>query len=154
MPSAADRRCSAGRRLICAAQLSGVLVHELLIDSSEDSLLPLAKSRIGLGRLRHRHNRLSVQLTTRGIAEVPSKGVRSEPEDSLQLSNPHRLRCRLAGEPLRNRGLGDAQCGGKLALGQAALDTSAPECASEVLPLIGRRHVIVLSRPEPREQDA
>jgi hypothetical protein len=154
MATTSDGRCSATRRLVPVALLSGALVHELLIDSSEDSLLPLAKSRIGLGRLRHRHNWLSVQLTTRGIAEVPSKGVRSEPEDSLQLSNPHRLRCRLAGEPLRNRGLGDAQCGGKLALGQAALDTSAPECASEVLPLIGRRHVIVLSRPEPREQDA
>ena len=148
MPTAASERCSAGRPLVPVALLSGALVHEFPVDGSEDSLLALAESRVGLGCLRHRHDRPSVQLTNRGRAEVPSKGVRGEPEDTLQLSNPHRLRCRLAGEPLRNRGLGDAQGGGKLALGQATLGTGPLECPRELLTLIGRRHVRVLSQVE------
>ena len=148
MPRAADRRCSAGRRLVCVMQLSGALVHQLPVDRSEDSLLALTKSGVGLGRLRHRHDRLSVQLTTRGRAEMAGKRVGREPQDPLQLGDPLGLGCGLAGQPLRDRRLGDAQRGSKLPLGQAALDTSAPERASEVLPLIGRRHVRVLSQIE------
>ena len=145
MPTAANRRCSAGRRLVSVV-LSGALVHKLPIDGREDSLLALTKSRIGLGRLRHRHDRLSVRLATRGRAEMPSKGVRCEPQHPLQLGDPLRLRCGLARQPLGHRRLGDAQRGSKLPLGQAALGTGTPERPSEVLPLIGRRHVRVLSQ--------
>jgi hypothetical protein len=148
MPSAADRRCSAGRRLICAAQLSGALVHEFPVDGSEDSLLALTKSRIGLGRLRHRHDRPVLQLTTRGRAEMPGKRVRREPQGPLQLGDPFGLGCGLASEPLRDRCLGDVQRGGKLPLGQAAFGTSTPERAREVLPPIDRRHVCVLPAGE------
>jgi hypothetical protein len=121
-------------------------VHEDPVDGREDSLLTLAEPRVGLGRLDYRHRRLRARLVIRGVAEVAGKGVRSELEDSFQLSNSHRLRCRLAGEPLRDRCLGDAQRRRKLALGQAALGTGALECPRELLPLIGRRHVIVLSQ--------
>jgi hypothetical protein len=102
-------------------------MHELPIDSSKNSLFALAKSRIGLGRLRHRHDRLLVRLATRRETEMACEGVGCEPEHSLQLGDPLSLRCGLAGEPLRDRRLGDAQRGSKLPLGQAALGTSAPE---------------------------
>jgi hypothetical protein len=140
-----DGRGSAGSRPFPVA-LGGTLVHELPVDGHEDSLLALAQPRVGLDRLHHRHRRLRVRLVTRGVAEMPGKGVRGQPEHSLQLGNPHRLRCRLASEPLRDRSLGDAQRRRKLALGQAALGTGALECPRELLPLIGRRHVIVLSQ--------
>jgi hypothetical protein len=137
---------SAGGRWFPVRLLGGALVHEFPIDSREDSLLALPEPRVGLGRLYHRHHRLVVSLVTREVAEVTGKSVRGEPEDSLQLGNPPGLRCRLAGEPLRYRSLGDAQRRRKLALGQAALGTGALECPREVFPLIGRRHVIVLSQ--------
>jgi hypothetical protein len=146
MPTAASRRCSAGRRLLFVAPLSGALVHELPVDGNQYSLLPLAKPRVGLGRLRHRHDRPSVQLITRGIAEMVSKRVRREPQHPLQPSDPLRLRYGLPGKPLRDRRLGDAQRGSKLPLGQSALSTSASERPREVLPLIGRCHVRVLSQ--------
>jgi hypothetical protein len=147
MPTAANRG-SAGGRLVAVALLSGALVHELPIDGSEDSLLALAKSRVGLGRLRHRHGRPSSKLTTRGRMEMASKCIGREPQHPLQLGDPLRLRCGLPSEPLRDRRLGDAQRGSKLPLGQAALGTSAPERPREVLPLIGRCHVRVLSQVE------
>jgi hypothetical protein len=146
MPTAASRRCSAGRRLVAVALLSGALVHELPIDGGKDSLLALAKSRVGLGRLRHRHHRLRGGLIPREVAEVTGKGVGGEPEDSLQLGKPRGFRSRLAGEPLRDRCLGNTQRRRELALGQAALRPGALECPREVFPLIGRRHVIVLSQ--------
>jgi hypothetical protein len=144
MPTAANRRCSAGRRLVSVAQLSGALVHKLPVHGSEDSLLALTEPWVGLGRLRHRHDRLSVQLVTRGKAKMASKRVRRKPQHPLQLGHPLRLGCRLTGQPLRDRRLGHAQRSGKLPLGQAAVGTSAPERPREVLPLIGRRHVRVL----------
>lgn len=146
MGIAAVGRCSAGRRLLPVALLSGTLVHELAIDGIEDSLLALAKSRIGLGRLRHRHDGLLVLLVTRSRTEMACEGVRCKPEHSLQPGDSFRLRCGLAGEPLRDRRLGDAQRRSELPLGQAALGTGAPERPREVLPLVGRRHVRVLSQ--------
>jgi hypothetical protein len=147
MPTAANRG-SAGGRLVAVALLSGALMHELPIDGGKDSLLALAKSRVGLGRLRHRHGRLVSKLTARGRMEMASKRVGREPQHPLQLGDPLRLWCGLLSEPLRDRRLGDAQRGSKLPLGQAALSTSAPERPREVLPLIGRRHVRVLSQLE------
>lgn len=144
MPIAADGRCSARRRRLPAGLLSGALVHKLPIDGSKDSLLALAKSRIGLGRLRHRHDPLLVPLVTRSGAEMTSKSIRGEPEHPFQLGDPLCLRCGLAGQPLRDRRLGDAHRGGKLPLGQAAFGTGSPKRPREVLPLIGRRHVRVL----------
>jgi hypothetical protein len=141
-----DRRGSAGGRPLPVVLLGGALVHELSVDGREDSLFALAKPWVGLGRLHDRHHRLRVRLIGRGVAEVAGKGVGDEPEDPLQLGNPPRLRCGLAGEPLRDRSLGDAQRGRKLALGQAALGAGALECSRKVFPLIGRRHVIVLSQ--------
>ena len=140
-----DGRGSAGGRRFPVALLGGTLVHELAVDGREDSLLALPEPRVGLGRLHHRHHRRRVRLVPREVAEVTAKDVGGEPKDSLQLGNPPRLRCGLAGEPLRYRCLGDAQRRRKLALGQAALEAGALECSREVLPLIGRRHVIVLS---------
>jgi hypothetical protein len=147
MPTAANRG-SAGGRLVAVALLSGALVHELPIDGSEDSLLAFAKSRVSLGRLRHCHGRPSIERTTRGRMEMASKRIWREPQRPLQLGDTLRLWHGLPGEPLRDRRLGDAQRGSKLPLGQAALGTSAPECPREVLPLIGRRHVRVLSQVE------
>jgi hypothetical protein len=137
---------SAGSCLFRVVLLRGALMHEFPVDGHEDSLLAFAESRVSLGGLGHRHDGLGVQLVARGIAEVLSKGGRGEAEYPLQLNNPFRLRCGLAGEPLRDRGLGDAKRGGKLPLGQAALATSTLERPCEVAPLIGRRHVLVLSR--------
>jgi hypothetical protein len=137
-------RGSAGSRLFPIVLLRGALMHEFPVDGREDSLLAFAESRISLGGLDHRHDGLGVQLVARRIAEVLGKGGRGKPEYPLQLSNPFRLRCGLAGEPLRDRGLGDVKRGGKLPLGQAALATSALECPCKAAPLIGRRHVLVL----------
>jgi hypothetical protein len=148
MPSAADRRGSAGRRLVSVALFGGALVHELPIDGSEDSLLALTESRIGFGRLRHRHDRLLLRLVTRGRTEMMGEGVGCEPEHSFQLGDPLGLRCGLASQPLGHRRLGDAQRGSKLPLGQAAFGPGAPERPREVLPLVGRRHVRVLSQVE------
>jgi hypothetical protein len=141
-----DGRGLAGSRPFPVGLLGGTLVHELPVDGSEDSLLTLPEPRVGLGRLRHRHHRLRVGLIPWEEAEVPGKSVGSKPEDSLQLGKPLGLGSRLAGEPLRDRCLGDAQRRRKLALGQAALGPGALECPREVFPLIGRRHVIVLSQ--------
>ena len=141
-----DGRGSAGGRPFPVALLGGTLVHELPVDGHEDSLLTFAEPRVGLGRLHHRHQRLRIRLVTRRVAEVAGKGVGGKPEDSLQLGDPPWPGCGLAGEPLRDRCLGDAQRGRKLALGQAALGAGALECPREVLPLIGCRHVIVLSQ--------
>jgi hypothetical protein len=135
----------AGRCLFPVVLLRGALMHEFPVDGREDLLLAFAQSRVSLGGLGHRHDGLGVQRIARGIAKVPGKGGRGEPEHPLQLSNPFRLRRGLAGEPLRDRGLGDAKRGGKLPLGQAALATSTLERPSEVAPLIGRRHALVLS---------
>jgi hypothetical protein len=121
------------------------LPDKFAVHSNENLPFPFAQSRIGLGGLSHRHDRLGIQLVARGIAKVPGKGGRGEPEYPLQLSNPFRLRGGLAGEPLRDRGLGDAKRGGKLPLGQAALTPSALERPCEVAPLLGRRHALVLS---------
>ena len=77
---------------------------------------------------------------------MPGKGVQGKPEGSLQFGNPPWLRRGLAGEPLRDRCLGNTQRRRELALGQAALRPGALECPREVFPLIGRRHVIVLSQ--------
>jgi hypothetical protein len=139
-------RGSAGGRPFPVALLGGALVHEFSVDGREDSLLALPEPRIGLGRLHHCHHRLLVRLVTREVPEVAGEDVGGEPEDSLQLGKPPGLRSRLAGEPLRDRCLRDAQRRRKLTLGQAALGTSALECPREVFPLIGRRHVIVLSQ--------
>jgi hypothetical protein len=147
MPTAANRG-SAGGRLVAVALLSGALVHELPIDGSKDSLLAFAKSRVSLGRLRHRHSRLASKLPARDRIEMTSKRIGREPQHPLQLADPLRLRHGLAGEPLRDRRLGDAQRGSQLSLGQAALGTSAPKRPREVLPLIGRPHVRVLSQVE------
>jgi hypothetical protein len=140
-----DGRGSAGSRLFPVVLLRGALMDEFPVDGNEDSLLAFAQSRVSLSGLGHRHGGLGVQLVARGIAEVLGKGGRGEPEYPLQLSNPFRLRCVLPGEPLRDRGLGDTKRGGKLPLGQAALATSALERPCEVVPLIGRRHALVLS---------
>jgi hypothetical protein len=148
MPSAADRRGSAAWRLVCVAPLSGALVHELPVDGSEDSLLAYAESWIGLGRLRHRHDRLLLRLVSRGRTEMVGESVGCEPEHSLQLGDPLGLRCGLASQPLGHRRLGDAQRGSKLPLGQAAFGPGAPQRSREVLPLVGRRHVRVLSQVE------
>jgi hypothetical protein len=141
-----DRRGSAGGRPISVGLLGGTLVHEFPVDGSEDSLLALPKPGVGLGRLRHRHHRLRVGLVSWEVAEVAGEGVGGEPEESLQVGKPRGLRCGLAGEPLRDRCLGDAQRRRELALGQAALGSGALECSREVFPLIGRRHVFVLSQ--------
>jgi len=148
MPMAADGRCSAGRRLLPAVPLNGALVDEFAVNGGEDSLLALAKPRIGLGCLRHRHDRLPVRLVTWNRAEMLCKGVGCQPEHPFQLGDPRRLRYGLAGQPLRHRRLGDAQRGSKLPLGQTNLGTGAPERPREVLPLVGRRHVRVLSQVE------
>jgi hypothetical protein len=148
MPTPAVWWRSAARRLAAVAPLNGALVHQLPVDGSKDSLLALAKSRVGLGRLRHRHDRPSLQLTTRGRAEMARKRVRREPQHPLQLGDPLGLRCGLASQPLRNRGLGDAQRGSKLPLGQLTLGTRTSECSCEVRPLVGRRHVRILSQVE------
>jgi len=141
-----DGRGSAGGRPFPVGLLGGTLMHELPVDGGEDSLLTLPEPRVGLGRLRHRHHRRRVRLVTWEVAEVAGKGVGGEPEDSLQLGKPPRLRSRLASEPLRDRCLGNAQRRRELTLGQAALGPSALERLREVSPLIGRRHVIVLSQ--------
>jgi hypothetical protein len=143
-----DRRGSAGGRPFPVALLEGTLVHEFPVDGREDSLLALTEPRVGLSRLHHCHHRPRVSLVARGVAETAGKGVRGKPEDSLQRGNPPWLRCGLTGEPLRYRCLRDAQRGRKLALRQAALGTGALECPREVFPLIGRRHVIVLSQAQ------
>jgi hypothetical protein len=77
---------------------------------------------------------------------MAGKGVRCEAEYSLQLGDPLRPRHGLTSKPLRDRRLRDAQCGSQSPLGQPALGSRAPERPSEVLPLIGRRHVRVLSQ--------
>ena len=148
MSTAGVQRGSAGGRLVSVALLGGALVHKLPIDGSEDSLLAVTKSRVGLGRLGHRHDRLSVQIVARGRSEMTSKRARREPEHVFQLGDSLRLGCGLPGEPLRHRRLGDAQRSGKLPLGQAALGTGTPQRSREALPLIGRRHVRVLSQVE------
>jgi hypothetical protein len=140
-----DRRGSAGGRPFPLTLLGGTLVHEFPVDGREDSLLALTEPWVGLSRLHHCHRRLRVRLVAWDVAETAGKGVRGKPKDSLQLGNPPWLRCGLAGEPLRDRCLGDAQLGRKLALGQAALGPGALKCSREVLPLVGRRHVTVLS---------
>jgi hypothetical protein len=126
--------------------LGGTLVHELPVDGREDALLTFPEPRVGLGRLRHRHHRLRIGLISREVAEVAGKSVGSKPKDPLQLRKPPRLWCGLAGEPLRDRCLGDAQRRRKLALGEATLRPGALERPREVSPLIGRRHLIVLSQ--------
>lgn len=141
-----DGRPSGGGRPFSVLLLEGTLVHKLPVDGREDSLLAFPEPRVSLGCLYHRHHRLRGRLVSREVAEIARKGVGGEPEDSLQLANPPGLRCGLAGEPLGDGGLGDAKRGRKLALGQAALGASALERPREVLPLIGRRHVIVLSQ--------
>ena len=146
MIHADDGRGSAGGRPFPVGLLGGTLVHELPVDGGEDSLLTFSEPRVGLSRLRHRHHGLRVGLIAWEVAEVAGKGVGGEPEDSLQLGEPPGLRSRLAGDPLRDRCLGDAQRRRKLTLGQAALGPGALECPREVFPLIGRRHVIVLSQ--------
>ena len=144
-----DDECgSAGGRLFPVGLLGGTLVDELPIEGGQDSLLTFPESRVGLGRLRHRHRRRRVGVVPWEVAEVAGKGVGGEPEDSLQLGKPPGLRSRLAGEPLRDGCLGDTQRRRKLALGQAAFGPSALECPREVFPLIGRRHVIVLSQAQ------
>jgi hypothetical protein len=122
------------------------LPNKLAVHSNEDLPFPFAQSRIGLGGLSYRHDRLAVQLVAHGIAEMLGKGGWGKPKYPLQLSNPFRLGCGLAGEPLRDRGLGDPKRGGKLPLGQTALAASALERPCEAAPLIGRRHALVLSR--------
>jgi hypothetical protein len=141
-----DGSGSAGRCLFCVVLLRSALMHEFAVDGREDSLLAFAESWVSLCGLGYRHDGFGVQRVARGVAEMLGKGGRGKPEYPLQLSNPFRLRGGLAGEPLRDRGLGDAKRGGKLSLGQAALATGALERPCEVAPLIGRRHPLVLSR--------
>jgi hypothetical protein len=141
-----DGHPSAGSRPFPVLLLEGTLVHKLPVDGREDSLLALPEPRVSLGRLYHRHHRLRGRLVSREVAEIARKGVRGEPEDSLQFGNPPGLRCGLAGDPLGDRCLGDAKRGRKLALRQAALGASALERPCKVVPLIGRRHLIVLSQ--------
>jgi len=136
---------SAGRRMLAIALLRRPLMYELAVDGSKDALLPLAESWVGLSRLRDGHHRLRRARFGRGIAQVPSERIRGQAQHPLKVGDPSRPRRGLAGEPLRDRGLGDPQCGGKLALGEPALGAGALERPSEVHPLIRRRHVPVLS---------
>jgi hypothetical protein len=145
MPPSGAECSSAGRRVIPVALLGCTLVHELPVDSGEDSLLALTEPRIRLRRLRDGHCTLRLRGVVGGIPQMPAQGVWSQIQDPLKLGDPRRSRRRLTGEPLRNRGLRDPKCGSQLPLGQATLGTGALERPPEALPLLSRWHVLVPS---------